>query len=72
MRLAPLGLAEGKTAGNWRREYAERGLVLHQADCLVAAAALGVGAGLATANVKDFPMSGLRIEHWPSDPADVR
>jgi predicted nucleic acid-binding protein len=66
LRLAPLGLAEGIRAGTWRREFAGRGVTLHQADCLIAAAATGVGASLATANVDDFPMSEVTVEHWPS------
>lgn len=33
-----------------------------------AAAAVGVGAALATANVSDFPMSKLRVEAWASAP----
>lgn len=64
LRLAPLGVAEGARAGMWRREFANRGVTLHQADCLIAAAALGVGAGLATANVGDFPMRELSVERW--------
>jgi hypothetical protein len=35
---------------------------------LIAAAAIGVGASLATANVTDFPMSEVAVEHWPSTP----
>ncbi|MCA1842300.1 MAG: PIN domain-containing protein [Actinobacteria bacterium] len=66
LRLAPLGLAEGIRAGAWRREFAQQGVTLHQADCLIAAAAVGIGAGLATANVDDFPMNELAVEHWPS------
>jgi predicted nucleic acid-binding protein len=65
LRLAPLGVAEGMRAGAWRRTYAERGVTLHQADCLIAAAAVGVGASLATANVDDFPMPELTVDHWP-------
>ena len=65
LRLAPLGVAEGMLAGAWRRTYAERGVTLHQADCLIAAAAVGVGASLATANVDDFPMPELTVDHWP-------
>lgn len=65
LRLAPLGAAEGMRAGSWRRSYATRGVTLHQADCLVAAAAAGVGAALATANVDDFPMSEIDVQHWP-------
>ena len=68
LRMAPLGAAEGRLAGRWRREHAAAGVTLHQADCLVAAAAVGVGAALATANVADFPMPELDVRHWPSDP----
>lgn len=66
LRAAPLGAAEGQRAGRWRREHAARGVTLHQADCLIAAAALGVGAALATANVADFPMPELEVQHWPA------
>ena len=65
LRVAPLGLTEGQRAGVWRREYASRGVSLHQADCLIAAAAVGVRAKLATGNPKDFPMAGLAVDHWP-------
>lgn len=67
LRVAPLGVAEGMRAGAWRRDLAERGTTLHQADCLIAAAAVGIGASLATANVGDFPMPELVVEHWPSE-----
>ena len=67
LRVAPLGVQEGMRAGTWRRQFAERGATLHQADCLIAAAAVGIGAGLATANIDDFPMSELAVEHWPSE-----
>lgn len=66
LRMAPLGAAEGQRAGRWRREFAAGGVTLHQADCLIAAAALGVGAALATANVTDFPMPELEVQHWPA------
>jgi predicted nucleic acid-binding protein len=67
LRLAPLGVAEGIRAGAWRRDFAARGITLHQADCLIAAAAVGVGASLATANVDDFPMPELALDPWPTD-----
>ena len=66
LRLAPLGVAEGVRAGAWRRAFAEDGITLHQADCLIAAAAVGIGAPLATANVDDFPMPELTVDEWPS------
>ncbi len=65
LRLAPLGVAEGARAGAWRREFAREGVTLHQADCLIAAAAVGIGAALATANTADFPMTDLTVEEWP-------
>lgn len=64
LRLAPLGVAEGARAGTWRREFADRGVTLHQADCLIAAAAIGIHADLATANVEDFPMDDLHVQEW--------
>lgn len=65
LRLAPLRVAEGRLAGEWRREHASRGITLSQADCLVAAAAVGVNARVATGNPKDFPMAGVPVDHWP-------
>ena len=66
LRLAPLGVAEGVRAGEWRRDFATRGVTVHQADCLIASAAVGIEASLATANVDDYPMPELAIEHWPA------
>lgn len=67
LRIAPLGVAEGIRAGAWRRAFANEGVTLHQADCLIAAAAVGIGAPLATANIDDFPMPELTVEDWPSN-----
>lgn len=64
LSVAPLGVAEGRLAGWWRRRYRTSGRTLAQADALIAAAAAGIGARLATGNVKDFPMRELEIEHW--------
>jgi predicted nucleic acid-binding protein len=65
LHLAPLGRVEGVRAGEWRRDFASRGVTLSQADCLIAAAAVGIRARLATGNPKDFPMPELNVEHWP-------
>jgi predicted nucleic acid-binding protein len=65
LHLAPLGRAEGTRAGDWRRDFATKGITLSQADCLIAAAAVGVRARLATGNPKDFPMPELEVEYWP-------
>jgi predicted nucleic acid-binding protein len=64
-RVAPLRRAEGELAGRWRRDYARKGLTLSQADCMIAAAAVGVGARLASGNPKHYPMPELELEHWP-------
>ncbi len=66
LELAALEVPEGRLAGFWRRSFARRGRTLSQSDCLIAAAAVGVSARLATGNPKDFPMRGLEIEHWPA------
>lgn len=63
--VADLGMAEGRLAGWWRQRYAARGKTLSQADALVAAAAVGAGARLATTNPKDFPMRELAVDPWP-------
>lgn len=65
LSVAPLGIAEGRLAGWWRRSYRGRGRTLSQADALIAAAAIGIGARLATGNPKDFPMKEVVVEHWP-------
>ncbi|HEU0190406.1 MAG TPA: PIN domain-containing protein [Mycobacterium sp.] len=65
LRCAPLGSPEGIRAGGWRRQFAAEGITLHQADCLIAAAAAGIEARLATGNPDDFPMDGVTVEHWP-------
>lgn len=67
LRVAALGRAEGVLAGTWRRDFAARGITLSQADCLVAAAAHGVGATLATGNPRDFPMAEVAVQHWVVD-----
>lgn len=65
--VVPITEIEAQRGGTWRREFARNGITLAQADCLVAAAAASVGGRLATANITDFPMSGIAVEHWPSD-----
>lgn len=67
LRLAPLGVAEGMRAGAWRRQFARQGVTLHQADGLIASAAVGAVA-LATANVGDFPMGTWSWSTGPRAP----
>ena len=63
--ILPLGLQEGRRAGEWRRRFASEGRTLPQSACLIAAAAYSAPALLATGNPKDFPMEGIRLEYWP-------
>jgi predicted nucleic acid-binding protein len=63
--VLPISLRAAWQAGTWRREHAERGVTLWQADCLIAATAAVEGAALVTGNPKDFPMTGIEVEHWP-------
>jgi predicted nucleic acid-binding protein len=65
VRLAPLTREDAERAGRWRRDFAAQGVTLSQADCLIAAAAAGVGARLVTGNPKHFPMHEVTVEHWP-------
>lgn len=65
LRIVLLGAREGWQAGVWRRDFAATGVTLSQADCLVAAAAVGIGGRLCTGNPKDFPMAEITVEHWP-------
>lgn len=62
---APLGTAEGERSGVWRRSLARKGRTIPQSDALIAAAAVGVGAAVATGNPKDFPMRDISVVHWP-------
>ena len=53
--------ADGVQAGQWRHDYARRGMQITLGDALVAAVVQRVGATLVTENVKDFPMPGLDL-----------
>lgn len=63
--VLPIRREEAERAGRWRQEFAARGITLHQADCLIAAAAVEAGHWLATGNPKDFPMPELTLNEWP-------
>lgn len=65
LRIVTIGRAEGRQAGEWRRQFAALGTTLSQADCLIAAAAHTAGAVLATGNPRHFPMGEIDVEHWP-------
>jgi predicted nucleic acid-binding protein len=64
LRIAPIDRLQGVQAGDWRRDHASN-VTLAQADCMIAAVAVAIGAPLATGIPKHFPMRELRVEHWP-------
>jgi predicted nucleic acid-binding protein len=59
-----IGEAAAWQAGTWRRSFAEQGVTLFQADCLIAAATHHHQGVLCTGNPKDFPMPDLTVQHW--------
>lgn len=63
--VLPITAEAAWLAGEWRREYATKGVTLAQAGCLIAATSSVASAPLATGNPEDFPMSGLHVLHWP-------
>ena len=69
LRFAAITRDDAERAGRWRRDFAQRGITLSQADCLIASAAVGAGARLITGNPKHFPMPELVVEHWPAGAA---
>lgn len=66
LEIVSVDKTEAILAARWRREFAREGVTLQLSDSLIAACAVTHGVPLATANVKDFPMAALTVEHWPS------
>lgn len=62
--VLPIEEAAAWQGGSWRRSFAQHGVTLVQADCLIAAVAHQQGAVLTTGNPKDLPMQ-LSVQHWP-------
>jgi hypothetical protein len=60
--MAPPGWAEGELVRSWRRDYAQRGVVLSRAGRPIAAA-VRVGARPVTGNPAQLPLSELEAEH---------
>jgi predicted nucleic acid-binding protein len=63
--VLPVDSRAGWQAGQWRRDFAARGVTLWQADCLIAATTMVSSGSLATGNPKDFPMPGVNVSYWP-------
>lgn len=58
--------AAAKRAGSYRFQFARRGIQLSTPDTLQAALAVDHNANFVTRNVRDFPMTDLRIVTYPS------
>ena len=61
----PITNAIGLHAAAYRYEFRRRGIQLQTADTLVAACARSIGADLLTGNLKDFPMTDIRVVAIP-------
>lgn len=57
--LWPVSLSAAKQAGQFRYDFARKGVSLSTTDTLVAAVALEQGASIVTNNVKDYPMDDV-------------
>ena len=56
---------DAEQSGIYRYDFARRGIQLALGDTLIAAVAKRVGATLVTNNVKDFPMTDIRVQAFP-------
>jgi predicted nucleic acid-binding protein len=61
VRVLPVEAEDAFWAGEKRGQLAARGIVLHRADALIAAAAWRRGLVLATRNVRDFSEVGIAV-----------
>jgi predicted nucleic acid-binding protein len=52
-------------AGRYQAQFERQGVTIHTADALVAGTARAHGAILLTDNVRDFPMTDIRVEAPP-------
>ena len=57
----PISTEDGAQAGIYRYDFARAGIQLQTTDSLIAAVAKRVGATIVTDNVKDFPMTDVRV-----------
>jgi predicted nucleic acid-binding protein len=65
LELFSTGWDASKRAGQFKYDYAHRGLSITITDALIAAAAIEAEAILVTANTRDFPMPTLKIIAQP-------
>lgn len=56
---------DARQAGVYQYDFARQGIQLKLGDTLIAAVAKRVGATIVTNNVKDFPMTDVRVQAFP-------
>jgi predicted nucleic acid-binding protein len=66
LRALPISVEAGIQAGAWQSDLRAQGITIADLDALIASVAAASDASVATTNVKDFPMTELEVEHWPS------
>ena len=59
--VLPVNADIARRAGEWRAQFARRGVVRSQADMLIAATAQGHALTLVTRNVRDFDGCGIAL-----------
>jgi predicted nucleic acid-binding protein len=67
LRFLDTGREAAVRAGRYQAAFGKRGRTIHTADALVAGTARAQGAILLTDNVRDFPMTDVKVEAPPSD-----
>lgn len=67
LRYLDTGREAAARAGRYQAIFATRGQTIHTADALIAGTARAHGAILLTDNLRDFPMTDLKVEAPPGD-----
>ncbi len=65
LRFLPTGREAAQRAGRYQAAFEKRGRTIHTADALIAGTARAHGAILLTDNVRDLPMTDLKVEAPP-------
>jgi predicted nucleic acid-binding protein len=66
LQYIPIPPQAARLAGDFKRNYARKGVTLNLGDVIIAAVAVHHGFTLLTDNVKDFPMEDLSLYPLPS------
>jgi predicted nucleic acid-binding protein len=66
LQYVPITPAAARLAGEFKRDYARKGITLNLGDVMIAAVAIHNELALLTDNTKDFPMAGLSLYPLPN------